>query len=265
MSSQPPIDLQHLRETIETLDRDLIDLFKRRMAVAEQVAAAKIEAAYPFRDQLREDQILIRVRKMATEQGLDPHQMESLFRRIFEMAISHQQNFLQSLDQAPLRVAYQGVEGSFSHLTAQRRYRQRKGGTLLTGFDSFLGAAESVRKGENDLALLPIENSTAGSINETYDLLAAGGLTINAEEISRISPCLLVLPGTKVEDLETVISHPQALRQCAQYLNSMPWITPREEFDTAGSARKVKEGNDPQNRGHRQRLGRPGLRTRGCS
>ena len=102
-----------------------------------------------------------------------------------------------------------------------------------------------MRGGEADLALLPIENSTAGSINETYDLLAEGGLTINAEVVAAIEHCLLALPGAKVEELATVISHPQALRQCEAFLHRHPWIAAREEFDTAGAARKVRERGEP--------------------
>jgi chorismate mutase/prephenate dehydratase len=106
-------------------------------------------------------------------------------------------------------------------------------------------AAEAVRQGTADVALLPIENSTAGSINETYDALAAGGLTIIAEVVSQVSHCLLALSGSSLKDLRTVISHPQALLQCEVFLRSVPWIQARVEFDTAGAARKVKESNDP--------------------
>ena len=116
---------------------------------------------------------------------------------------------------------------------------------LLEGFETFRGAAEAVRSGGADRALLPIENTTAGSINETYDLLAEGGLTITAEAVSHIDDCLLVLPGTRLEDLRTVISHPQGLLQCQEFLHGVPWIEARAEFDTAGSARKVRERNDP--------------------
>ena len=141
-------------------------------------------------------------------------------------------------------MAYQGVEGSYSHLTAQRHYRGRQGGVLLSGYESFRAAATSVIDGSNDVALLPIENSTAGSINDTYDLLAEGGILIIAEVISQISHCLLAMPGATKQDLRLVISHPQALMQCEKYLRAMPWARSQAEFDTAGSARKVKEGRD---------------------
>lgn len=138
------------------------------------------------------------------------------------------------------------MEGSFTHLAAQRHYADRKGGVLLSGLETFREVVEAVRDGNADVALLPIENTTAGSINESYDLLAEGGVAIIAEVVSRIEQCLLALPGTRIEDLRTVISHPQALLQCEAFFRTVPWIETRAEFDTAGAARRVKETNSPE-------------------
>jgi chorismate mutase/prephenate dehydratase len=237
-------DLQSLRESIEAVDREILAHIRQRMSLVEEVVGAKLDAAVPFRDPPREEQILQRVRHAAVEQGLDAHEIERLYRVILDMSVAHQRAHVRSLATAPLRVAYQGVEGSYSHLTAQRRYAGTPEGVLLEGFETFRAAARAVREGTADLALLPIENTTAGSINETYDLLAEGGLAITAEEVSRIEHCLLALPGARLEELHTVISHPQALRQCEDFLHSVPWIKVREEFDTAGSARKVRESGD---------------------
>lgn len=239
-------DLAALRDEIEQLDRRLLDCLKERMQLAERVAAAKIQAAAPFRDRLRHEQVIQRARHLATELELDPHQIEHLYRLILEISISHQQSHLKNLADTPLRVAYQGVEGSFSHLTAQRRYAGRKGGVVLNGYETFRRAADSVRDGSNDYALLPIENSTAGSINETYDLLAEGDLKINAEVITEVSHCLLGLPGARRESLRLVLSHPQALAQCERFLREeLSHARAQTEFDTAGAARRVREGNDP--------------------
>ena len=242
---KPGPDLQQLREDIEEIDRRLLKHLKRRMELVDRVARSKLEAAYPFRDQKREDIVLRRVRGLAVELGLDPHGIERLYRRIMEMSISRQQALMKTMDSLPLRVTYQGVEGSYSHLTAQKRYAGRKGGVLLTGFATVREAVEAVRTGDADMTLLPIENSTAGSINETYDELADGGLSINAEVLSQVEHCLLVVPGTRLEDIRTVISHSQALAQCAGFLRTLPLARPQAEFDTAGSAAKVKEGDDP--------------------
>ncbi|MFN7941764.1 MAG: prephenate dehydratase [Thermoanaerobaculia bacterium] len=242
---EAPPDLQALRERIEALDRELLALLKRRMGVSEEVARAKLAAASPFRDPPREEQVFGRVRHLAAELGLDPHEVERLYRVVLDMSVARQQAYLQTLDQTPLRVAYQGVEGSFSHLAAQARYAGRAGGAHLTGFATFRGAAAAVLAGEADVAFLPIENSTAGSINETYDLLAEGGVTINAEVVRAIEHCLLARPGSELATLSTVLSHPQALRQCEEFFQRHPHLVAREEFDTAGAARKVAESHDP--------------------
>ena len=238
-------DLQALREAIEAIDRAILSHLRERMTLAEEVAATKLQAAYPFRDEPREDLVLQRVRHAAVEHGIDAHEVERLYRVILDMSVAHQKAHVRSLAAAPLRVAYQGVEGSYSHLTAQRRYSGLPEGVLLEGFETFREAAEALRSGAADRSLLPIENTTAGSINETYDLLAEGGLAITAEAVSRIEHCLLGLPGARIEDLRTVISHPQGLLQCQDFLRTIPQARAQAEFDTAGSARKVRERADP--------------------
>ena len=237
-------DLQALREELEDLDRDILELLKRRMQRVEDVARVKLEAAVPFRDHQREERVLQRVRGLAVERGLDPHSVERLYRRIMEMSIAHQQAHIHDLETVPLRVAYQGVEGSYSHLTSQRHYAGRKGGVLLTGYTSVAAVAEAVRYGKADVALLPIENSTAGTINATYEVLNQGDLKIIAEAISQVRHCLVTLPDTRLETLRKVYSHPQALAQCENFLRTVPWVTPVAEFDTAGAALKVKESGD---------------------
>ncbi len=238
-------DLQALREQIETIDREIVALLRHRMSLAEAVVASKLRQAIPFRDEPREDLVLQRVRHVAVEQGLDAHEVERLYRVVLEMSVAHQKAHVRALAAVPLRVAYQGVEGSYSHLTAQRRYAGSEEGVLLEGFATFRAAAAAVHEGAADRALLPIENTTAGSINETYDLLAEGGLTITAEAVARIEHCLLGLPGARVEELRLVLSHPQGLLQCQDFLRATPWIDAQTEFDTAGAARKVRERNDP--------------------
>jgi chorismate mutase/prephenate dehydratase len=238
------VELASLRDRIEAIDRQIIALLAQRLEVVEDVVAAKLEQASPFRDRAREDSLLARLRALAADAGLDPHQIERMYRVIMDMSVAHQERAVRERSDAPLRIAYQGVEGSYSHLTAQRRYAGREGGALLTGCDTFRGAADAVLAGAVDLALLPIENTTAGSINETYDLLAGTGLHITGEVVSAIEHCLLALPGVAIDDLRVVISHPQALAQCADFFARHPHLTARPELDTAGSARRVAAAND---------------------
>lgn len=239
-----PGALVALRERIEALDRQIITLIGERMKLVEGVLEAKLVAASPFRDREREETLVARLRATAVEVGVDPHQVERMYRVIMEMSVAHQEQLVRTRDHAPLRITYQGVEGSYSHLAAQRRYAGRPGGVLLTGHDSFRAAAAAVLDGSADLALLPIENTTAGSINETYDLLAAGGLVITGEVIAPIEHCLLALPGVGVDALKIVMSHPQALAQCHELFVRHPHLVARPELDTAGAARRVAASGD---------------------
>jgi len=237
-------DLGSLRDRIEAVDRQIIQLIAERLKIVEDVAEAKLAAASPFRDRLREDTLIGRLRTMAVEAGVDPHQIERMYRVVMDMSVAHQEQAVRDRSDVPLRVAYQGVEGSYSHLAAQRRYAGRPGGTLLEGHDSFRAAGDAVLHGAADIALLPIENTTAGSINETYDLLATGTLHITGEVVSAIEHCLLAVPGASIEDLRIVMSHPQALAQCHDFFARHPYLIPRQEIDTAGSARRVAAAGD---------------------
>ncbi len=237
-------DLSSLRDRIEAVDRQILALLTERLNIVEEVAAAKLASASPFRDREREERLLQRLRALATAAGLDPHQVERMYRVIMDMSVAHQEATVRGRSDVPLRITYQGVEGSYSHLAAQRRYAGRPGGALLAGHDSFRAAADAVLAGTADLALLPIENTTAGSINETYDLLTHSALHITGEVVSAIDHCLLALPGVPLGELRTVMSHPQALAQCHEFFTRHPELVPRAELDTAGSARRVAEAGD---------------------
>ncbi|NOJ82217.1 bifunctional chorismate mutase/prephenate dehydratase [Myxococcus xanthus] len=243
MTTLPDLDL--IRTSIERIDEEILDALRRRMALADDVARAKLAAAAPFRDQRREDLLLRRIRTRAAEHGLDPHEVERIWRLFIDMSVARQHELVTRLDTTPLRVAYPGVEGSYSHLAARRRYGRRAGGVLLSGFDHAREAVEALRRGEQDLVLLPIENTTAGSMNETYDLLAEGGVVITAELVSQVDHRLLGLPGAKLEGLREVLSHPQALAQCETFLREkVPWARAVPDVDTGGAAQKVRERND---------------------
>lgn len=243
--AQAPENLGSLRDRIEAIDRRILALLAERLQVVDEVVAAKLAAASPFRDRAREELLLGRLRHQAVELGLDPHEIERLYRVVLDMSVAHQEAAVRARDDAPLRITYQGVEGSFSHLAAQRRYAGRPGGAWLIGCDSFRAAAQQVQDGDADLALLPIENSTAGSINEVYDLLAHGPLTITGEVVSAVEHCLLALPGADLATLATVRSHPQALAQCQAFFAAHPHLAPKADLDTAGAARAVRDARDP--------------------
>jgi prephenate dehydratase len=140
------------------------------------------------------------------------------------------------MNRAPVRVAFQGVSGAFSEVAA----RQFAPDADAVGFPSFEEAFEAAVSGDCDFACLPVENSLAGSINATYDLLTDSVLHVVAEQVVRVHHNLLVRPGTALDDVKRVYSHPQALAQCAKFLRKhrLEAIT---SFDTAGAAKRLAE------------------------
>jgi len=139
-------------------------------------------------------------------------------------------------------VAFQGEPGAYSELAAFEHFGP---GISTLPCESFDHAYEALNQGECTHALLPFENSLAGSIHRNYDLILRHDLHIVGEHHLRVSHCLLGLPGTKIEQVERAHSHPQALAQCEHNLDRLG-IARVAEKDTAGSARLVKEWNEPQ-------------------
>lgn len=133
-------------------------------------------------------------------------------------------------------VAYQGEPGSYSEEGAESLFPAAELRPLLSVRKVF----EAVEVGRVDNGLVPIENSQAGSINETYDLFLKHGLHLVGEAIVRVDHCLLALPGSHIDELEEVISHPQAIAQCEEFLTALE-VSVRAEYDTAGSARRIIE------------------------
>jgi prephenate dehydratase len=135
-----------------------------------------------------------------------------------------------------LTVAYQGEAGAYSEEGALALFP----GASLRPLSSIRRVFESVEVGMVDYGLVPIDNSQAGSINETYDLFLKHGLHLVGETVVRVNHCLLALPGTHIDDIQEVISHPQAVAQCEEFLNVLD-VAIRAEYDTAGAAKRIVE------------------------
>ena len=145
-------------------------------------------------------------------------------------------------DIAKPRVAYQGEPGAFSQTAA----RQLLGDDAATiPFRSFEEMFQSVATGDADCCVAPIENSLAGSIHRNYDLLLSSGLTILGETFLRIVHNLIAPPGTTLNDVRRVYSHPVALAQCGRFLRQHPEMEPEPMHDTAGAVRVVMERRQP--------------------
>ncbi len=138
-----------------------------------------------------------------------------------------------------MRIAFQGAVGAYSETAAMRGWP----GSETVALDRFEDVFEAVASGRTSHGILPVENSIGGSIHRNYDLLLEHDLPIVAETELPVVHNLLALPGTNVSDVRRVFSHPQALAQCEMFLHTLPGIEIVATYDTAGSARMIRDGN----------------------
>jgi chorismate mutase/prephenate dehydratase len=143
-----------------------------------------------------------------------------------------------------LLVGYQGADGAYSQSAAEQHFAARRSALVCRGYDSFSELLHAVLRGEIDYAMQPIENTTAGSINEAYDLLARLDLHLVGEEVLRVQHCLVALPGATLSAIRRVYSHPQALLQCSDYLAGLSDCEVLSFTDTAMAVKKVRDEKD---------------------
>lgn len=137
-------------------------------------------------------------------------------------------------------IAYQGVEGAYSHLACKKAFPN----SITIACDSFCDAMKLVESGTANLAMIPVENSTAGRVEEIYRLIPELALYIVEEHFEPVNHCLLGVKGSNKNSIKYVSSHPQALAQCHNNITKLN-IKALAKFDTAGSAREVSKKNDP--------------------
>ncbi|MBD3850310.1 MAG: prephenate dehydratase [Acidobacteria bacterium] len=243
-------DLEKLRGKLDQVDRRLLEVLGERLQTVAEIARVKAQGLSFLRDHDRESELLERIDGWARELGLDEFRTHEIYREIIAMSLKAQEEALLKREQVErsargaLRVAFQGIDGSYSQLAARKYFAARADGMEFVGTRSFAEALAMAESGEVGYAFLPVENTTAGSINQTYDLLRQTALAIVGEEILHVRHRLLGLAGAKEEDLRRVLSHPQALAQCAQFLSSLDDVELVAFVDTAASAKKVSESED---------------------
>ncbi|MDR8389748.1 prephenate dehydratase [Aliifodinibius sp. S!AR15-10] len=241
--------LKQIRDALDRIDKNIIESLAERQQVIQQVSSLKIEEQGAIRDHEREEELLKRITKLAREYGLDRYFAEQLYRDILDHSVRFQTHSLvdhQNVKnkQKSVSVSYQGTEGAFSHQAAFRHFEERYTEVNCYGYDTFKQAADSVMEGEHDYAILPIENTTAGSINETYDILGEDNLYIVGEEVIRIIHCLLALEQIPIDRIRRIMSHPQAIAQCSNFLAKLHRTKVESYIDTAMAAKKVVEDGD---------------------
>lgn len=226
--------LEQARREINEVDREMAELFERRMRAAEKVAAYKKEKGLPVLDPAREEQVIRRNADLVADDALRAYYVNFLKTN---MAISraYQHRILEGM-----RVAYCGTEGAFAHIATGKLFPSAE----KVAYGDFADAYRAVEKGECDVAVLPMENSYNGEVGQVTDLLFSGSLYVNAILELAVTQDLLTVPGAKTSDIQRVLSHPQALGQCAEYIRQQGW-EPVEYSNTALAAKFVAEQGDP--------------------
>ena len=225
--------LEEARKIINDVDTQMAELFVKRMRAAEMVYEYKKKMGLPILDQARERAVIERNTKRIEDEVLKGYYIDYL-KNVMSISRAYQYRM-----QNGLKVAYSGVEGAFAHIAAGRIFPESQ----RISCRDFKAAYESVVNGENDVAVLPIENSYAGEVGQTIDLIFSGSLFINGIYELEIHQNLLGVPGSSAEDIKKVISHPQALSQCHDYIKSRALET-EEANNTAVAARQVALAKD---------------------
>jgi chorismate mutase / prephenate dehydratase len=249
------MDLLELRNEIDSIDAKLAELYEKRMKVSEEVAKYKISTGKPVFDKEREKSKISQVKSKASN-DFNKHGVEELFTQIMAMSRKLQyqllnQNGIQDSnsfhlvdsfkDKENIKVIFQGVPGAHS----QRAMIEYFGDRIESSFvETFKDAMEVIKRKDADYAVLPIENSSAGIVNTSYDLLVEYDNYIVGEHILKIEQALLGTKDAEISDIKTVFSHPQGLMQSAKYLETYREWKQIGMQNTATSAKKVKEDMD---------------------
>ena len=246
------MDLNDYRREIDGIDAQLLELFARRMDVAAAIAEYKKENALPVLDPSRERQKLLDVAEKTPEALRD--YAVSLYSLLFELSRGYQNRILgvrteltqqiaDAIAETPqlfpesATVACQGVEGAYSQLACDRLFRLAN----IFYFSSFEAVFSAIEKGLCRYGVIPLENSTAGSVNAVYDLMMRHDFRIVRSVRLKVDHNLLAAPGAALGDIREIYSHEQAIAQCSGFLQSLPGVTVVRCENTAAAAKRVAE------------------------
>ena len=226
--------LDEAREEINRIDGEMARLFVERMRAAEKVAKYKKEVGMPIFDPVREEEVIRRGSARVEDETLRSYYVNFLHANM-DISKAYQSRLL-----AGMRVAYSGVKGAFAQIAANRIFPDAE----ALGYADFAAAYHAAESGECDVAVLPLENNTGGDVGTVMDLAFFGSLKINGIYDIEVVQNLIAKPGTELSQIKTVISHPQALKQCGAFLKKLG-VKTVEAVNTAVAAKTVAESEDP--------------------
>ncbi len=246
------MELQDYRKKIDEIDAQLTTLFTERMQTAAQIAAYKKEHGLSVLDAGRERQKLSEIAKLVPEEFEDA--TLSLYSLIFELSRGYQNRLLGTNAELPKKieqaiqntpqlfppkaiVACQGVEGAYSQQACEKLFRTPN----VFYFSTFDAVFSAIEQGFCQYGVIPLENSTAGSVNKVYDLMTKHKFSIVRSVRLKVDHALLALPGAKPGEIREIYSHEQAISQCAQFLQSLGDVKIVRCENTAAAAKLVAE------------------------
>lgn len=226
-------ELEKMREEIGKIDADMAKLFESRMQTCEKIASYKKDNGLSVRDPEREKSLINSNRKYIKDSDVEDYYVKFM-RNTIDLSCEYQSRIMKGM-----RVTYCGEEGAFAYIAAKRMFPSAE----LVSFSSFTEAYQAVERGEYDCAVLPLENSYAGEVGTVMDLTFSGSLYINQVIDLPIEHYLIANEGATMESIKTVISHPQALDQCENYIRRHG-LEAQSFSNTALAAKYVKEQGD---------------------
>ena len=243
-------DLTDIRSQIDHLDEEILAALAARRKLTQEVIRTKDDDGLDLRDSNRETEVLTEVITKGRQLGLDAHFITRIFHEVIDDSLRAQQLFLleanpeKTEDLGQKRIAFQGIEGAYTKQAAERFFSPKIDRCTLTGYSTFEKVAKAVEDGEVDYGVLPVENSTAGSVNETYDMLSRHHLYIVGEEVFRVEHCLLGVEEIPLSELRRICSHPLGISQCTKFVNSLPQCETEYLTNTAVAAAAVAKRGD---------------------
>lgn len=244
------MDLEQIRNEIDAIDKEMVKLFDKRMDCAANVAKFKKENNLPVLNSAREREILNKVTELADEDHAS--YLRVLYSLMFELSRTYQGKILNTeaklfseiknaVENTPnlfptsAVIACQGVEGAYSQLACEKVFKNPN----IMYFNNFEGVFAAIDQGFCKYGIIPIENSTAGSVNNVYDLMIKYNFSIVKTARIKVDHNLLAKKGTKLTDIKEIFSHEQAISQCAEFLATLPNVKVTCCENTAVAAQMV--------------------------
>ena len=249
-------ELKSIRIKIDEVDKSLVELYLKRMALTASVAEYKIATGKEVFDKEREQQKISSVMSLA-DGKYEKEALGELFEQIMSISRKKQYRLIREhgkiidngfdvvdeIGKNGIRVVYQGTDGAYSQMALKKYFGD---GCESYNVETWRDAMEDLKEGRADYAVIPIENTVAGAVSENLDLLSEYGHCIVAELVLKINHVLLGKRGTSLDSIKKIYSHPQALSQCSHFLENHRQISAVAVKNTALAAKMVKESDNPE-------------------